>query len=118
VRLVTEANRARIYVDDGGEYHEVRLMSQLFQRPIEKATYESQDPADKALIEKWYRALRADMAAFFAEHDEHEPIGEPERAVGVGKNLRVRLPGWPGGVPAVVLLVEQGFWPPAPEEEA
>lgn len=116
MKLVSEKGRSRVYRRDDGEYIEVRAQEQGFLFRLELATYESHDPADKAIIEKHYRALGADLSAFFAEHEEYEPIGEPDRTIGVG--FKIRLPGWPGGVPGVALMVQQGYWPPAPEEEA
>lgn len=117
MKLILDSRTRRIYLaDDGVTTHEQRAQMRTFHAPIERATYVSLDPADKEIVEKTYRRLRADLAAWFATHDELEIGGEP--MYNAEPRAHVRLPGWPGGVPGMEISVAQVFWEPAPKEES
>lgn len=117
MKLYSETRTSRIYQSDVDPdlFTEVRLEVKGFYRVIERATYESHDPADKARIETVFTILRRELAVWGADQEELEFIGEPTRNTGTG---------WPDMevepdlfVPVVALILEQAYWPPAPTEE-
>ncbi len=115
MKLVSEKPGYRIYLGDDGMYHEVRAEMSMRYRLIEKATYDSHDPADKERVETVYRFLRMELAVHFADHEEYELVGEPRRTFGIGTPPVQPEPGL--SVPSIALIVEQVYWPPAPTEE-
>jgi len=114
MKLISDDGRQRIYLSDDGTHYERRAEMTMRYRLIEKATHDSHDPADKARVETVYKFLRMELAAWFAEHDELDLVGEPVRQVGVGTPDVEPEPGLK--VPSIALIVEQVYWPPAPTE--
>lgn len=115
MKLVQENSRQRIYVGDDGVYHEVRAQMAMRYRLIERATYDSHDPADKARVETVYKFLRMELAVMFAHREDLDLVGEPQRTIGTGTPDVQPEPGL--SVPSIALIVEQVYWPPAPTEK-
>lgn len=119
MKLHSENGPQRLYVSEvDSRMYEIRAETYTVSKWIETSKWESKDPADKADVEAEYVRLRLELSVHFADDADVDLIGEPTRAIGVSTGKRIRLPGWPGGVPAIALLMWQAYWPPAPEEPA
>lgn len=116
MKLISDDGRQRIYQSeaDPTTHYELRAEMALRFRLIERATYESHDPADKERVETVYKFLRMELAVHFADMDDVELVGEPVRQVGTGTPDVQPEPGL--SVPSIALIVEQVYWPPAPTE--
>lgn len=117
MRLYSENSRQRVYQSeiDPTLFHDVRLEVRGFFRVIERGTYESHDPADKQRVETVYTVLRRELAIYFADHEEFDLVGVPTRNTADAADVEAE-PGL--FVPAIMLILELAYWPPAPEEES
>lgn len=117
MKLIQEGDRQRVYQSevDPEAFYDIRLEVRGFFRVIERATYESHDPADRQRVETVFTALRRELAIHFADLEEVDLVGVPTRNIGTHADVEAE-PGL--FVPAVMLTLEQAYWPPAPEEES